>query len=99
MIKAEREAAEKARKAREEAERKERERKQREAEEAEKRARNAKRNTVLEYLATVDYASVRDVMGVLDTDSQEATSILVKLTREGLIERTVVNGRSMYSLK
>ena len=99
VIKAEREAAEKARKAREEAERKERERKQREAEEAEKRARNAKRNTVLEYLATVDYASVRDIMCVLDTDSQEATRILVELTKEGRIERTVVNGRSMYSLK
>jgi hypothetical protein len=55
--------------------------------------------TVMEYLATVDKATVRDVMGVLNCDTtQFATSVLTALVKAGSAKREVIKGKSHYSL-
>lgn len=56
--------------------------------------------TVGAYLATVDKATVRDVMAVLDTDSsQYATSVLTQMVKtDGSVKREVIKGKSHYSL-
>ena len=62
---------------------------------------NAK-STVLDYLASVEKACVRDIMAVLDTDSSQfATAVLTALYAkgEGAIERFKEKGKSMYRIK
>lgn len=60
----------------------------------------AAKQTVATYLATVESATVRDVMAVLDTDSsQYATSVLTQMVKaDGTVVRTVVKGKSHYAL-
>ena len=56
---------------------------------------------VLDFLATVENATVRDVMGVLNTDSsQYATAVLTQLVDKGNgpVKRTMIKGKSHYSL-
>ena len=55
--------------------------------------------TTVEFLATVDKATVRDVMGVLGCDTtQFATSVLTALVKNGQAKREVIKGKSHYSL-
>ena len=58
------------------------------------------KQTVIDYLASVDSATVRDVMGILGTDSsQYATSVLTQMVRvDGTAKREVIKGKSHYSL-
>lgn len=54
---------------------------------------------VLDFLSTVQAATVREVMAVLETDSsQYATSVLTQLVKAGSAKREMVKGKSHYSL-
>lgn len=60
----------------------------------------AAKQTVMDFLATVDKASVADVANLLGCETtQFPTSVLTQLTKtDGLTKREVIKGKSYYSL-
>jgi hypothetical protein len=55
--------------------------------------------TVMEFLATVDKATVQEVKAVLNSENtQFPTSVLTRLVKDGQAKREVIKGKSHYSL-